>query len=106
MTTRYFVPGTNNQKLSSQKLTSQYAYNNPNCFCQPPIIQKGVYEQNYPNISNNIRVSSILKIKNTGTRQGNVIYGDALFGENKSINYIGKVFGQPGGSGQPIRNNF
>jgi len=106
MTTRYFIPGTNNEKISSQKLTSYYAYNNQNCFCQPPITKKGIYLQNYPNMSNNVRIASVLKIKNIATRQGAITYGDSLFGGNKAVNYIGKVYGQPGGSGEPIRNKF
>lgn len=95
----YFISKNN---LSTQKLTSLYAHNNPNCFCKPVIEKKNIYSANYSNLSKKMRNSNTIN----NSLGGKITYGNFAYGGNANINYLGRMEGQNGGSGAPIRNKF
>jgi hypothetical protein len=53
-------------------------------------------------VSNNIRTSQIIRFSRGGKTQ----YGNFYLGQPLNINYLGKIEGMPGGSGQAPRNSF
>jgi len=69
--------------------------NNFVCF-QPKVIKTN----NSSDISNNQRVANLL----TNNYTGRIQYGNG--GTPLAFNYLGKVEGQSGGGGRPIRNTF
>jgi hypothetical protein len=101
-----FAPGNN--KLGCQKLI-QYAEiinnnpNNPNSkqciYTNYQIIDKSTTK---PNISTNQRAAQII---NTAIG-GNTHFGNYYLGEPVVFNFLGRVEGQIGGSGAPLRNRF
>jgi hypothetical protein len=53
-------------------------------------------------VSNNVRLSQIVNFSKGGKTQ----YGNFYLGQPLNINYLGRMEGMPGGSGQPPRNTF
>jgi len=53
-------------------------------------------------VSNNIRTSQIINFSKGGKTQ----YGNFYLGQPLNINYLGRMEGMPGGSGEPPRNRF
>ena len=53
-------------------------------------------------VSNNIRTSQIVNY----SRGGKIQYGNFYLGQPLNINYLGRIEGMPGGSGEPPRNRF
>jgi hypothetical protein len=53
-------------------------------------------------VSNNTRISQIVIFSKGGKTQ----YGNFYLGQPLNINYLGRMEGMPGGSGQPPRNTF
>jgi len=58
--------------------------------------------QTYPNTSTNMIIAQKIKIGKGSSLQ----FGNYYLGENKTFNYLGKIEGQPGGSGSPLKNKF
>ena len=54
------------------------------------------------NISNSQRISQVINSSVGGSTQ----FGNYYLGEPVVFNYLGRVEGQPGGSGAPLRNRF
>lgn len=54
------------------------------------------------NLSQNMRFSQRIRTP----RNGSVTFGNFYLGEPLNLNYLGRVEGQPGGGGAPIRNQF
>lgn len=55
-----------------------------------------------PNISNNMRIAQCVRIPRSGKPQ----FGNYYLGEPLTLNYLGRMEGQPGGGGMPLRNQF
>ena len=53
-------------------------------------------------VSNNIRTSQIVNY----SRGGKIQYGNFYLGQPLNINYLGRMEGMPGGSGEPPKNRF
>jgi hypothetical protein len=99
---RQFTPGSN---LKCGKIIT-YAefYNiNPNIkpctYINSEIINKSFLKNNTTNAQ---RISQIINNSKGGSTQ----FGNYYLGEPVVFNYLGRVEGQPGGSGAPIRNRF
>ena len=99
---RQFTPGSNG---NCGKLI-RYAgvvNNNPNfkicTYTNNVIINKSSLR---PNISNAQRISRVINNSVGGSTQ----FGNYYLGEPVIFNYLGRVEGQPGGSGAPLRNRF
>ena len=75
-----------------------YVLNDPYCFCLKTKEYKLDQQVITQNVSNNVRVSQILN-SNLG---GKPVYVNNL----NNVNMFGRLEGQSGGSGTPIRNNF
>lgn len=54
------------------------------------------------NISNNMRIAQSIRIPRSGKPQ----FGNFYLGEPLTLNYLGRMEGQPGGGGMPPRNQF
>jgi hypothetical protein len=74
----------------------------PKYCCPKEVLQNKKYLDTYPNISNNMKKSILIQ----SSQNGRTTFGDYLYGGIKPVNYVGKINGQLGGSGQPIRNKF
>lgn len=99
---RYFTPGRTSpfQNFATDenlfKKGSQYP-----CSCKN--IDKFLPGfDGYANMSNQLRVASLIRT----TRGGRLGYGNYNNGGNVGVNYLGRVEGQSGGGGAPIRNKF
>ena len=106
MSNQYFTPG---QKSEARKIIKYLSLANINNI-QPIVCEsytdqfKKISSQSITqNISNAQRVSQILR-RNIGG--GNTHFGNYYLGEPVVFNYLGRVEGQPGGSGAPLRNRF
>ena len=75
-----------------------------NCVCKPDKYDKNTIGSTSPSIklSNNRRISQII----TSSKGGRIQYGNFYLGQPLNINYLGRMEGMPGGSGQPPRNTF
>ena len=91
-----FIPGNKSARNNNiiQKMAS-CSSNNYVCF-QSKVIKTN----NSSDISNAQRISNLL----TNNYSGRIQYGNN--GTPLVLNYLGKVNGQSGGSGRPIRNAF
>jgi hypothetical protein len=95
---KHFTPGGN---LRCGKLIT-YAglLNLKSCtYVNSEIIKKSFLRQN---TSNSQRISQVINSSIGGSTQ----FGNYYLGEPVVFNYLGRVEGQPGGSGAPIRNRF
>lgn len=102
---RQFTPGSNGNcgKLITYAGVVNSNPNNPNfkiCnYTNNEIINKSSLR---PNISNAQRISGVIN----NTVGGSTQFGNYYLGEPVIFNYLGRVEGQPGGSGLPLRNRF
>ena len=90
--------------LESKNIYNGSLSKNVVCLCPQTFNYKIRYDfnTNYGNISNNMRVSQYINTHLGGTTQ----YGNFYLGEPLSLNYLGRMEGQPGGGGTPLRNTF
>ena len=86
----YFIPGNN------RVIRKIAPYNSTNVCFQPKVIKTN----GSSDISNTQRISNLLK----NNYRGRIQYGNR--GTPLALNYLGKVEGQSGGAGRPIRNTF
>jgi hypothetical protein len=103
---RQFTPG---KKSNSSKLiyyTALLNAQNPNreilCNCIEDKYDKFVSQSNTPNTSYNSLLSQKIKSSVGGSTQ----FGNYYLGKPPVFNYLGRLEGQPGGSGSPPRNQF
>ena len=102
-----FTPGkkSNTGRLINYVAAYNAIYPNSNetpCACVDEKYDKSVVGSDSPStrISNNMRLSQILKYSKGGKTQ----YGNFYLGEPLNINYLGRMEGMSGGSGSPPSN--
>jgi hypothetical protein len=97
---RQFTPGS---KSKCGKLITYAGVNNldikPCTYINSEVIKKSFITHN---ISNSQRISQVINSSVGGSTQ----FGNFYLGEPVVFNYLGRVQGQPGGSGAPLRNRF
>jgi hypothetical protein len=108
-----FTPGANS---NSRRLIQYSAYLKPgqsnHCICNSNDdnkVKKDSTNTNGSNISNAQRVSNLIQSQGYGGTVrlgGNSYLGNVVGGQISIINYLGRLEGQSGGSGKPIRNPF
>ena len=105
---RQFTPGKKSNSSKIIYITQLNAFN-PNseqlsCVCIPDKYDKFTVGSDSAStrVSNNIRTSQIVIFSKGGKTQ----YGNFYLGQPLNINYLGRMEGMPGGSGQPPRNTF
>ena len=105
-----FTPG---KKSGSSKMINYVAAYNakfPNSqqltcgACIPDKYDKFTVGSDSPSsrVSNNVRTAYIINYSKGGKTQ----YGNFYLGQPLNINYLGRMEGMPGGSGEPPRNKF
>jgi hypothetical protein len=111
MTSKYFTPGKTSVR---SRVFSSYYYNDYNNIttlntfknyfpCQCNNSKKVVnIMDGYANMSTAQLRADIIQNSN-GSKVG---FGNYNFGGNYAVNYLGRVEGQNGGGGKPIRNQF
>ena len=104
-----FIPGKNSNASKMIHYTAMYNSLYPNteklnCSCIPDKYDKNTVGSDSPSIkiSNNVRISQIVNFYKGGKTQ----YGNFYLGQPLYINYLGRMEGMPGGSGQPPKNYF
>lgn len=96
-TYRHFKPGAVGQSSTNAHYNDYYP--DVYCNCEQRISKTFVSGQpTNPNISNNQRISNVIK----STIGGKVQYG--YLGQPAKLNYLGRGEGQPGGGGKPPSN--
>ena len=97
---KHFTPGGNLRcgKLITYPLVADSGLK-PCTYVNSVIIKKSFLRQN---ISNSQRISQVINSSVGGSTQ----FGNYYLGEPVVFNYLGRVEGQPGGSGAPLRNRF
>ena len=95
MSVRYFTPGRTGTTVRVKDL---YVLNDPYCFCLKTKQYKLNEQIIIQNVSNNFRVSQILN----SSLGGKSVYVNNL----NNVNQFGRLEGQSGGSGSPLRNKF
>ena len=101
MTSKYFTPGKTSARARFSSESS--AFNNyfP-CQCGDAAGNNKILMDGYPNRSTaQLRADRILSAQ--GGKTG---FGNYNTGGNTTVNYLGKVEGQLGGSGKPLRNQY
>jgi hypothetical protein len=97
---KHFTPGSN---LKCGKLITYAGVSNSNIkpcsYVNGEIIKKSFLTHN---ISNSQRVAQVIN----SSVGGSTHFGNYYLGEPVVFNYLGRVEGQPGGSGAPLRNRF
>jgi hypothetical protein len=100
---KQFTPG---RKSNSSKLVKYNtlidAYLKRGCNCYQEEYKKNTSNTTVSNISNSQRIAQVINSSVGGSTQ----FGNYYLGEPVVFNYLGRVEGQPGGSGAPIRNRF
>lgn len=99
-----FMPGRKSTCQKVIKYTDEHntILGNQNFICIQPTYDKFVAGSDSPSsrVSNNIRVSQIIKYSRGGKTQ----YGNFYLGQPLNLNYLGRMEGMPGGSGKPPSN--
>ena len=97
-----FVPGRKSTCQKVIKYADQHNGLNKDFACIQPTYDKFVTGSDSPSsrVSNNIRVSQIIKYSKGGKTQ----YGNFYLGQPLNLNYLGRMEGMPGGSGSPPSN--
>jgi len=74
------------------------------CSCYDNVVKKFAPDSQGTsgNISNNMRIAQSIRIPRSGKPQ----FGNFYLGEPLTLNYLGRMEGQPGGGGMPPRNRF
>jgi len=99
---KHFTPGNN---LKCGKLITYAGVNSQNikpCTYISSDIIKKTANSTSNNISNAQRIAQVINSTTGGSTQ----FGNYYLGEPTVFNYLGRVEGQPGGSGAPLRNRF
>jgi hypothetical protein len=100
---KHFTPG---RKSGSSKLINYNALLNTSeklvCNCYQDEYKKFTSQSSSDNISNTRRIAQTINRTIGGSTQ----FGNYYLGAPAVINYLGRVEGQPGGSGAPLRNRF
>jgi hypothetical protein len=95
---RYFIPG------SHPKFTKLYTYyiykESDTCDCIQQKVNAIKTGWNDPTQTENTRIAQAVS-NNLG---GKIVWGN--YGTPAPLNYLGRVEGQPGGGGKPLRNKF
>jgi len=110
MPQKHFTPGkkANTARLINYIAAYNAAFPNSeqlNCIaCTADKYDKNELGADSPSsrVSNNIRVSQIVK----HTKGGTTHFGNFYLGQPLNINYLGRSAGMPGGSGSPPVNRF
>jgi len=100
----HFGPGGGTNATS--KLIRYGAVTGKSCVCNTDDdnkVKKDATNYNSWNQSNAQRVANIIKTQGYG---GTAQFGTAYLGQTPVVNYLGRIEGQPGGSGKPYRNTF
>ena len=102
---KHFIPGKN---INSTKLSNNNSSTEDQkrlvCNCYKESYKKYTSQTPYINISNARRISQV--INSVSAIGGSIHFGNYYLGEPIVFNYLGRVEGQPGGSGTPLRNRF
>ena len=95
---KYFIPGSHPRFNKLYTYQINQTYNTCNCIQQKVLTIKSGW--NDPTQAENIRIAQSVS-NNLG---GKIVWGNN--GIPAPVNYLGRVEGQPGGSGKPLRNTF
>lgn len=101
---KYFIPGGSSN--TTRRLIKYGAISGKSCICQTDDenkVKKDSTDYNSLNVSNAQRIANSIQTQGYG---GSVRFGTAYLGQQQTVNYLGRVEGQPGGSGRPPRNTF
>ena len=101
---KYFAPGRNSNASRLINYTALIdAYSKKIvCNCYQEQYKKFTSQAPSINTSRSQRISQVINNSVGGSTQ----FGNYYLGEPVVFNYLGRVEGQPGGSGAPIRNRF
>ena len=101
---KHFTPGrnANSSKLINYNALIDAYSKKIVCNCYQEEYKKFTSNSTVNNISNSQRVAQVIK----STVGGSTQFGNYYLGEPVVFNYLGRVEGQPGGSGAPLRNRF
>jgi hypothetical protein len=101
---KHFTPGRNSNasKLINYNALIDAYSKSIVCNCYQEEYKKFTSNSTSNNISNAQRVSHVIN----STVGGSTQFGNYYLGEPVVFNYLGRVEGQPGGSGAPLRNRF
>lgn len=104
---RHFTPGGNSDTRRIIKYTDLYAAQKQsqaelNCVCRGKTYNKDLPQPNSVNTSRRMIMAQRIK----SSPGGNLQYGGYYLGESPAYNYLGRVAGQPGGSGSAPKNQF
>ena len=95
MTTRYFTPGKTG---TTNRVKDLYVVNDVYCNCLEEKQKKYSDPPTSSNTSYNYRAAQIIKLGLSTC----VTFNDSL----NNVNFLGRLEGQSGGSGTPLRNKF
>lgn len=107
---KYFTPGKNSDAGRMIRYYALYNSYFPNseqlrCLCTQDRFDKSTIPQSdspSQRASRNMKIAYLAKSKLGGTTQ----YGNSYLGQPLALNYLGRMEGQPGGGGAPLRNTF
>ena len=102
MSYQNFTPGKKSEARKIINYLSLARDNSKICECYKEELKKFSSQSITPNISNAQRISQIIR----SSVGGRTHFGNYYLGEPVVFNYLGRVEGQPGGSGMPLRNRF
>lgn len=103
---KHFTPGRNSNSsrlINYNTIIDAYAKKIV-CNCYQEEYKKYTSNSTVNNISNSQRIAQV--INSVSAIGGSVHFGNYYLGEPTVFNYLGRVQGQPGGSGAPLRNRF
>lgn len=105
---KHFAPGGNSDdtrriiQYTELYTAQQQNPNNLNCVCRPNVYNKDLPQPNAVNTSHKM----IIAQKINATKGGRYQYGQYYLGGSPNYNYLGRIAGQPGGSGQAPKNRY
>ena len=101
---KHFTPGknANSSRLINYNAIIDAYSKKIICKCYQEEYKKFTSSSTTNNISNSQRVAQVIN----STVGGSTHFGNYYLGEPVVFNYLGRVEGQPGGSGAPLRNRF
>jgi hypothetical protein len=104
---KHFTPGGNSDTRRIIKYTELYTAqrqnpNDLNCVCREKVYNKDLPQPNAVNTSHNMIIAQQINSSKGGRFQ----YGQYYLGGSPNYNYLGRIAGQPGGSGQPPKNRY
>lgn len=101
---KHFAPGRNSNasRLINYNAVMDAYSKKIICNCYQEQYKKFTSNTTVNNISNSQRIAQVIN----STIGGSTQFGNYYLGEPVVFNYLGRVEGQPGGSGAPLRNRF